>query len=127
LFARDFVQEKGYKVCLDSLTVQTIDIIDRERLGADIAKLIWHTDLVDGGDELHEKIRKIVKRGGPDRLILCRCDNREAIDFGHSVGIDLFQGRYVENLIVEDGRRRELLKLKRRIERSEADAYLNEE
>ena len=127
LFARDFVQEKGYKVCLDSLTVQTIDIIDRERLGADIAKLIWHTDLVDGGDELHKKIRKIVKRGGPDRLILCRCDNREAIDFGHSVGIDLFQGRYVENLIVEDGRRRELLKLKRRIERSEADAYLGEE
>jgi hypothetical protein len=43
------------------------------------------------------------------------------------VGIDLFQGRYVENLIVEDGRRRELLKLKRRIERSEADAYLGEE
>ncbi len=127
LFAREFVQEKGYKVCLDGLTVQTIDIIDRERLGADIAKLIWHTDLVDGGDELHEKIRKIVKRGGPDRLILCRCDNREAIDFGHSVGIDLFQGRYVESLIAEDGRRRELLKLKRRIERSEADDYLDEE
>ena len=60
-------------------------------------------------------------------MILCRCDNREAVDFGHSVGIDLFQGRYVENLIVEDGRRRELLKLKRRIERSEADAYLGEE
>jgi len=53
--------------------------------------------------------------------------NREAIDFGHSVGIDLFQGRYVEGLIAEDGRRREFLKLKRRIERSEADAYLDEE
>ncbi|MAF96332.1 MAG: hypothetical protein CMM60_11340 [Rhodospirillaceae bacterium] len=127
LFAREFVQEKGYKVCLDGLTARTIDIIDRERLGADIAKLIWHTDLVDGGDELHEKIREIIKRGGPDRLILCRCDNREAIDFGHSVGIDLFQGRYVESLIAEDGRRRELLKLKRRIERSEADAFLDEE
>ena len=117
VFAREFVQEKGYKVCLDGLTVQTVDIIDREKLGADIAKLIWHSDLVDRGEELHAKIRNLVKRGGTDRLVLCRCDNRESIDFGKSVGITLFQGRYIENLIAEDGRRRELLRLKRRIER----------
>lgn len=117
VFAREFVQEKGYKVCLDGITVQTIDIIDREKLGADLAKLIWHSDLVDGGEELHARIRNMVKRGGPDRLVLCRCDNRESVDFGRSVGITLFQGRYVENLIAEDGRRRELLRLKRRIER----------
>ena len=72
---------------------------------------------MDSGEELHAKIRSIVKRGGTDRLILCRCDNREAIDFSRSVGIDLFQGRYVENMIAEDGRRRDLMKLKRRIER----------
>ncbi len=117
VFAREFVQEKGYKVCIDGLTVETIEIIDRESLGADLAKLIWHPDLVDGGEELHEKIRGIVKRGGPDRLIMCRCDNRESVDFGRSMGIDLFQGRYVESMIAEDGRRLELLKLKRRIER----------
>jgi len=51
-------------------------------------------------------------------MVLCRCDNREAVDFGKSVGITLFQGRFIENLIAEDGRRRELLRLKRRIERS---------
>jgi hypothetical protein len=117
VFAREFVQEKGYKVCLDGLSVQTINLIDRERLGADLAKLIWHSDLVDGGEELHAKLRNLVRRG-QDRIVLCRCDNREAVDFGKSVGITLFQGRYIENLIAEDGRRRELLRLKRRIERS---------
>jgi hypothetical protein len=126
IFAREFVQEKGYKVCIDGLSVETIAIIDRERLGADLAKLIWHPDLADGGDEMHEKIRSIVKRGGPDRIIMCRCDNREAVDFGRSVGIDLFQGRYVESLIADDGRRLELLKLKRRIERGEADNFLED-
>ncbi len=129
IFAREFVQEKGYKVCLDGLTVETIGILDRERLGADLAKLIWHPDLVDGGEELHSKIRSIVKRGGPDRLIMCRCDNREAVDFGRSMGIDLFQGRYIESLIAEDGRRRELLRLKRRIEREGEEPdfdFLNE-
>ena len=127
VFAREFVQDKGYKVCLDGLTLETLDIIDRERLGADLAKLIWHPDLADGGDELHNKIRQIVKRGGADRMIMCRCDNREAIDFGRSLGIEMFQGRYVESLIAEDGRRLELLKLQRRIERSEADEFFDEE
>ena len=57
--------------------------------------------------------------------VLCRCDNREAIEFGRSVGIRTFQGRYIENLIAEDERRRDLLRLKRRIER--ADQALEEE
>ena len=60
----------------------------------------------------------MLERDGPEKWILCRCDNREAIDFGRSVGINRFQGRFVENLIAEDNRRRELLRLKRRIERS---------
>jgi hypothetical protein len=50
---------------------------------------------------------------------MCRVDNREAINYGQTVGINLFQGRHIENLIAEDTRRRELLRLKRRIERSE--------
>ncbi len=119
LFAREFVQEKGYRVCLDGINHQTMKMIDRERLGADIVKLVWHSDLVDGGDDFAEHIRGMVKRGGPDRVIMCRCDNRESVDFGRSVGIRLYQGRYIEKLIAEDNRRRELLRLKRRIERSE--------
>lgn len=118
LFAREFVQHKGYRVCLDGLTHQTMGIIDRERLSADMAKLIWNPEMVDGGEPLHQQIRAMVEKAGPRKIVLCRCDNREAIDFGKAVGVDLFQGRYVENLIAEDGRRRELLRLKRRIERS---------
>jgi len=117
LFAREFVQEKGYRVCLDGLALDTITMIDRRRLGVDLTKLTWHPELVDGGEEVHERLKTIVKEAGEDRIILCRCDNREAIDFGKSVGINVFQGRYVETLIAEDGRRRELLRLKRRIER----------
>ena len=72
---------------------------------------------MDSGEDLHQQIRNLVRRGGPDRLILCRCDNCEAIDFGISVGINMFQGLYIEKLIAEDGQRRELLGHKFRIER----------
>jgi len=122
LFAREFVQDKGYRVCIDGLTYKTMPMVDRERLGADLVKLVWHSDMIDGGPDMHEKIRVMVKHAGPSKVIMCRVDNREAVDFGRSVGIGLFQGHYVENLIAEDNRRRELLRLKRRMERASAQA-----
>jgi hypothetical protein len=118
LFAREFVQDKGYRICLDGMALDSLLMINRKRLGINMTKLIWTPELVDGGEEVHALLSKITKEEGEDNLILVRCDNREAIDFGKSVGINMFQGRYVENLIAEDGRRRELLRLKRRIERS---------
>jgi len=118
LFVREFVQEKGYKVCIDGLTLESLQMIDRGRLGLDMSKLLWHPDLVDGGEPAMELVRTMVKHDGPEKIILIRCDSREAIDFGHTVGITRFQGRYVETLIAEDNRRRELLRLKRRIERN---------
>ncbi len=118
LFAREFVQSKGYRVSLDGLTFETMQIIDHRRLGADMIKLIWNSEMIDGGENVVAQVRKLTDDLGGERVVLCRCDNREAIDFGTAAGIGLYQGRYVENLIAEDDRRRDLLKLKRRIDRS---------
>jgi hypothetical protein len=119
LFAREYVQEKGYRICLDGMTHDGLAMIDQQRLGVDLIKLFWHPDMVDGGEEMHERIRIMVRRAGVNRTVLCRVDNREAIDFGQSVGLSIFQGRYIESLIAEDNRRRDLLRLKMRIERSD--------
>ncbi len=117
LFAREMIQEKGYRLCLDGLTYQTMSMIDRARLGVDYLKVIWHPELVDGGEEIRKKLEDLVEKAGKDSVILTRCDNREAIDFGNSVGISMFQGHFIEQLFAEDDRRRQLLKLKHRIER----------
>ncbi|MED5396176.1 MAG: hypothetical protein VX990_05675 [Pseudomonadota bacterium] len=117
VFAREFVKEKGFRVCLDGLNLQTLLMVNTESLGVDMVKLIWDPELVDSGEDAHDQLRSIIKQRGDRHLILCRCDDRQAVDFGHAMGLQLFQGRFVENLIVEDGRRRELLKLQRRIER----------
>ncbi|PHS79222.1 MAG: hypothetical protein COB59_03060 [Rhodospirillaceae bacterium] len=117
LFAHEFCREKGYRICLDGLTYEDLLMIDRERLGVDYVKMTWSPDLTDGGNQVKEDLKEIVKAAGSKRIILARCDDREAIDFGRSIGIRLFQGHYVEHLIAEDERRRQLLKLKHRIER----------
>jgi len=118
LFARNFIQQRGYRICIDAMTHQVMPLLDRERLGADFVKLLWDPEMADGGEEMQEGVRAMVKRAGQSRVVMCRCDDREAVDFGQSVGIRFFQGRHVETLIAEDNRRRELLRLKRRIERS---------
>lgn len=117
LFAHEFCREKGYRICLDGLTYQDLLMINRERLGVDYVKMTWSSDLIDGGEEVKEKLKDVVKSAGSKRIIMARCDDREAVDFGRSIGIRMFQGHFVEHLIAEDERRRQLLKLKHRIER----------
>lgn len=102
IFARDFLRERGYRVCLDGMTHLTIQFIDRERLGLDLVKLIWSPDLIDEteGDRLLQ-LKEHIDRCGRARIILCRCDSEEAIRFGQSLGITMFQGRHVDKMMAE--------------------------
>jgi len=80
-----------------------------------MAKLFWTPEMAEK-PEGRDKIKRLFDDASKS-LVLCRCDSSDAIEFGRSVGIELYQGRYIENLIAEDNRRRDLLKIKRRLER----------
>ncbi len=112
LFAREFAKDRGYRICIDGLTYETTQFINREKLGADLIKLIWHKELVEEVGE--RKMKRTLKSLGPSRVILCRCDDEESIDFGQEVGISMFQGRHIENLIADENRRREMEMARRR-------------
>ena len=100
LFARDFVHDRGYRLCLDGLTHFTFPLVNREDLGVDLKKMYWAPDLSDNGQEnRREKIRQAVAQAGAGRVILCRCDDEKAIEFGQLLGISLFQGRYIDTLL----------------------------
>ncbi len=102
LFARDFAHDRGYRICIDGLTYSQLPFVDRERLGADLIKLVWDPSLA----EEREKKTDVLKRIGITRIILCRCDTPSAIEYGHATGITLFQGRHVESTLLSDTRRR---------------------
>ncbi len=104
LFARDFAHDRGYRICIDGLTHQTLPFVDRERLGADLVKVIWESEMAE--PTRAAGFGEAVKRCGPSRVILCRCDSRQAVDFGQSHGITLFQGRFVEAIINDEIKRR---------------------
>lgn len=97
LFIREFIRDRGYRVCIDGLHHLHLPLINRKRLGADLVKLIWSPDLLDQLDEArHGQLEAAIKQTGVERVILCRCDSPDAIRWGQSLGIRLFQGHYID-------------------------------
>jgi EAL domain-containing protein (putative c-di-GMP-specific phosphodiesterase class I) len=100
VFARDFLHARGYRVCLDGVTALTLSHVDRERLGLDLLKVFWSAELFDPRRvERLDEFRAALERAGKAHVILARCDTADAVAFGQSVGLRLFQGRYVDELL----------------------------
>ena len=102
IFARDYLRERGFKLCVDGLTHMTLPYIDRARLGIDLLKMHWSPEMRAGGRpeliaDLHDQVRAI----GKARIIMTRCDGEEAIRIGQGLGISLFQGRHVDRLLAQ--------------------------
>ncbi|WP_343564602.1 hypothetical protein [Kiloniella sp. b19] len=98
-FARDFLHERGYKLCLDGMCHRSLALIDRQKIGVDLVKMKWDPDLsrlvrTKRGDDL----RQTIQDTNPERVILCRCGSQEALEVGQSFGIKLFQGYYLDKL-----------------------------
>ena len=99
-FARDFLHDRGYRICLDGLSHHGLPFVDREKLGVDFLKLRWNEDLADqASDTRRDMLRHSVETIAPERIILCHCDSERALDLGRSVGIRLFQGFHLDHLL----------------------------
>jgi len=100
LFARDYLHERGFRICLDGLTHHTLPYYDRSRLGFDLIKIFWTPGGIDEMKrESLPEVRSIIMEAGQARTILCRCDSARAIEIGQSLGITMFQGRHVDRLL----------------------------
>jgi len=107
VFARDFVREKGYRICLDGITPDLIRFIDRQYMEVDLVKLSSDSVFDSGGNpDIRAAIAQQVERVGKGRVILSRCDNEAMIRTGQSMGITMFQGRYLDAVLQQIARTR---------------------
>ena len=99
-FAREYLHERGYKVCLDGMTYLTLPYIDRERLGLDLVKIYWSPELADSPRPgVLEDLRRSVAGCGIGRVMMCRCDSHDSLRIGRDLGISLYQGHLVDRLL----------------------------
>ena len=102
MFARDYLREKGYKVCLDAMTHLTLPYVDRERLGLDLIKIFWSPELLSPGREkLLDDLETHIQKAGRARIIMARCDDEQAINMGRRLGISLFQGHHIDKMLAK--------------------------
>lgn len=106
-WAKSFAQERGYKICIDGVTFDKISYFDRKKLGVDLVKIFWQPQIIEAVKNntiFQDHISKI----GKSRVILCRVDDEQAVEIGDMLGVNLYQGRYVQKELLEDPRRRRL-------------------
>ena len=96
--ARKLLQNQGYRLCLDGLTSLSFLQIDKKSLGFDFAKIFWDPNLKSKRKD-NQEVAAVVKKWGKNSVILCRCDSKEAIRYGQTLGITLFQGRYIDSIV----------------------------
>ena len=106
MFARDFLAEKGYRLCIDGVTHHSLPLIDRAALGTDLVKVFWSPAFIDEAPDnsRRDALVDAIERCGKSRIILARCDSPDAVQFGNDMGITMFQGRFVDSLIQEQSR-----------------------
>ena len=104
--AREYAKYRDYRICIDGLTHETLNLINTERLGTDLVKITWSSEGLESAYK--NNLSGLFNTMGTPRVILCQCNNKEAIDFGHNFGIGMFQGLYIEKIIAEASRHRGL-------------------
>ena len=98
MLAKTFAQYRGYKICIDGITVDKLKYINRQNLDADLIKIIWHPSFMD---VIHEDkhFMDYVNRAERAKMILCRVDDPAAVEVGNSLGINMYQGFYIQRLL----------------------------
>jgi EAL domain-containing protein (putative c-di-GMP-specific phosphodiesterase class I) len=102
VFAREFLRDRGYRVCLDGLSALSIPFIDRKKLGFDLVKLHWTPELrrqIEGSE--NGVVAEAIQAINPRRIIMMRCESDDAIELGQEHGISLFQGHFLDHLLAE--------------------------
>ncbi|MCP4923011.1 MAG: EAL domain-containing protein [bacterium] len=102
LYARDWLKERGYRICLDGLTYMTLPFIDWQRLGFDCLKLFWSGELLDPDvtKRVQEAWNGIKGKTLGTSIILARCEEPAALVWGKTQGIDYFQGWHVDKYLM---------------------------
>jgi EAL domain-containing protein (putative c-di-GMP-specific phosphodiesterase class I) len=113
LRVRELLREKGYRICVDGVTHGTLKEIDQASLDVDFIKIHWDSQLVAMKSEMRARLRATPQSDNGPRFVITRVGTPDALAFGQSLDIRLFQGRYVDTFVDKDARLRELVRSNR--------------
>ena len=97
---RDMLQTRGYKVLIDSLQPLVLDYFDPSKLQADFYKIAWGDRLgASATQEGRGEMRELIHSIGASNVIISLVDSEDAVKFGLQLGVQRFQGFFVDRLV----------------------------
>lgn len=101
-YARDMLQERGYRVVVDGVTPLALQFFDPATLKPDFIKVAWGKEFEEDADDARRTavLNETVKHAGRDSMILARVDTEKAVKWGLSLGITRFQGYFIDKLVL---------------------------
>lgn len=99
-YARDMLQERGYKVLVDGVNPMSLQFFDPANLKPDYIKVAWGKDFESDSDDdgRLKMFRETVQNAGAESMVLSRVDSEKAVKWGLALGISRFQGYFVDKL-----------------------------
>jgi hypothetical protein len=95
--ARGLIKSKGAHIAVDQIFPQTVGLVDLDYIGASIAKIHWRTGAEDILKERQRAIRYMIDCGVLPVLI--RVDNERAMEVGMKMGINMYQGFLIDDMM----------------------------
>ena len=110
-YARDSLQERGYRVLIDGLDPMSLQFFDVSSFAADFFKIAWNKSLQEDENNkgVVEDMKGIIEAVGRDSVILGRVDTEKAVKWGLGIGVCRFQGFFIDRLAEVAGSGRKAL------------------
>lgn len=93
------LRDRGYRVLLDSLHYEAVEFIDIDAIACDYAKMFWSADIMKLSPDRFAKLQSRVGRRNLPKFVLARCDTADGLRFAKSAGIQVLQGRLIDNMV----------------------------
>jgi len=99
-YARDLLQERGYRVLVDGLSPVTLRFLMPATLKSDFVKISWVSESEDEEENAKNlaEITETVHQTGREGVILARVDTEKAVKWGLGIGVSRFQGFFIDKL-----------------------------
>lgn len=97
--AADMITKKGGVVAVDAIFPETLGLVNLHRLHATFAKIFWRPGAEETLPALREEIKNMQGQGLI--FILARLDDEMGIKIGQDLGITVFQGFYIDDMLRE--------------------------
>ncbi|MGE4062048.1 MAG: EAL domain-containing protein [Rhodospirillaceae bacterium] len=95
--ARGLIKSKGATIAVDQIFPQTVGLVDLDYIGASIAKIHWRNGAEDILKERERAVKYLIDCNVLPVLI--RVDNERALEVGDRMGINLFQGFLIDDML----------------------------